>query len=251
MRKNLIHIGADFQFFIGKFDNNQTHKHYAIQLSVPLNSSIRFVINDELTEVTKPLLIGPNVQHQLQCEEDHLIILFNPVSTVGHYWNNLINELYFEIESKPVQSLQQIGKQFLNGELSQKEVAQQMISIILKYDCHCASFIHSSDERIDKAITYLKKNHQRVIPIDEVSQVCFLSPSRFLHLFKETTGISYRRAQLWTKLLKALPLLPTQPITKVAHEVGFADSAHFSRTFKENFGFAPKVLLQLSKFIQV
>lgn len=251
LNKNLIHFHKDFQFFIGKFDNNQSHKHYAIQLSIPLNTGIEFVINDEIINVEQPFLIKPNLQHRLRCESDHLIILLNPASTIGHYWNNLIESDFKEINTKPVQTLQNIGREFLKGNISQREVAQKIKNLVLELDCFCNSFFHSSDDRIDKAISYLKNNRNRVIPLEEIAETCFLSPSRFLHLFKETTGISYRRAQLWVKLQIALPLLLNYPITKVAHEVGFSDSAHFSRTFKENFGFPPKALLKLSQFIQV
>jgi len=87
--------------------------------------------------------------------------------------------------------------------------------------------------------------------LGEVAGHCSLSPSRFQHVFKETTGQSFRRAQLWTKMSHALPHLGKQSLTSLAHQFGFADSAHFSRTFRENFGFSPRDLLKNSQFIQV
>jgi AraC family transcriptional regulator len=40
-------------------------------------------------------------------------------------------------------------------------------------------------------------------------------------------------------------------LTTAAHEAGFADSAHLSRTFRDTFGLAPSRIFKRSQFIQV
>jgi len=251
MSHNLIHIGQDFEWFLGKFDNNQKHTHYAIQLSIPLQGEISLKINHATITTKQATLIKPNIEHQLVSEQEHLLILLNPASTIGHFWNRLVNAPYSEINTEPVILIRKLGLEFLSNTYSPKEFVKKINDVINSYDCNCESFVHSGDERIDTSIAYLKQHHERVIPLEEVSAFCNLSSSRFLHLFKENTGITYRRAQLWSKLMVALPLMSNQSLTEIAHQVGFSDSAHFSRTFKENFGFPPKALLKLSQFIQV
>lgn len=251
MSHNLIHIGQDFEWFLGKFDNNQKHKHYAIQLSIPLEGEISLMINHSKITTEQAILIKPNIEHQLESEQEHLLILLNPASTIGHFWNRLVSSPISEINTEPVMLIRKLGLDFLGNKGSAKAFAQNINNIIRSYDCHCESFVHSGDERIDKSIAYLKQHHERVIPIEEVSAFCNLSSSRFLHLFKENTRITYRRAQLWSKLMVALPLMSNHSLTEIAHQVGFSDSAHFTRTFKENFGFPPKALLKVSQFIQV
>jgi len=52
---------------------------------------------------------------------------------------------------------------------------------------------------------------------------------------------------LWTRLNTALHALPdAAQLTAVAHECGFADAAHFTRTFRSMYGIAPSALLRAS-----
>jgi len=101
---------------------------------------------------------------------------------------------------------------------------------------------HFTDERIKKAIKYLEINFDRVISVKEIAEKCFLSESRFLHLFKENTGITYRKVQQWNKVSKSFSMLRNQSLTETAHQFGFTDSAHYSKVFKETFGFNPKLI---------
>jgi AraC-like DNA-binding protein len=124
-------------------------------------------------------------------------------------------------------------------------------SVITKYDCFCFSAIHKGDERMNLALAYLSDKSDQIVPLIDVADHCNLSSSRFLHLFKEQTGITYRRAQLWNKLMKGITQFGKMSLTEIAHYSGFSDSAHFSRTFKENFGFSPRDFIKISQFVQV
>lgn len=60
---NYTHIDKDFGWFIGDFDNNQLHKHYAIQLSIPMGEKIVLKTKEYQVESEHPILIKPNVAH--------------------------------------------------------------------------------------------------------------------------------------------------------------------------------------------
>lgn len=67
-----------------------------------------------------------------------------------------------------------------------------------------------------------------------------LSPSRFSHLFSTEMGIAYSGFRKWRKLLATMQSVAKgSQLTAAAHDGGFADSAHFSRTFKDTFGLTP------------
>jgi AraC family transcriptional regulator len=70
-----------------------------------------------------------------------------------------------------------------------------------------------------------------------------LSPGRFRHLFVAETGLPHRGYVLWLRLGRAVDVFAAGgSLTDAAHDAGFADSAHLSRTFRRMFGLAPSSL---------
>jgi AraC-like DNA-binding protein len=58
--------------------------------------------------------------------------------------------------------------------------------------------------------------------------------------FSDATGTSLRAYRLWARLVVGIQAIAAGAnITAAAHEAGFADGAHFSRTFQRQFGLAP------------
>jgi AraC-like DNA-binding protein len=74
-----------------------------------------------------------------------------------------------------------------------------------------------------------------------------LSSSRFQHLFKKGTGISFRRFRLWARMRLALAhAMRGTSLTHAAMEAGLSSSAHLSAAFKEMFGISPSQLISTS-----
>jgi AraC-like DNA-binding protein len=72
-----------------------------------------------------------------------------------------------------------------------------------------------------------------------------LSHSRARHLFVEHTGLPFKTYVLWLRLQRAVTLYASgSSLTEAAHQSGFADSAHLSRTFRRTFGL-PAAALRL------
>ncbi len=250
MMENFIHIENNYGWLMGTFDNNKKHQHYALQLSIPIRSPVCIETGTQTIKTLHPVLLKPNLRHKVVSKNHQLLILLNPASTLGHTWSSTIKNEMAELKEGAIKNLQSFLVQ-KGSLLHPTHLKAEIEQAIKSFDCSCHYPLHEADQRINQALKYLENNSQRVVPAEETANHCNLSTSRFLHLFREQTGLTYRSAQLWTKLLKALPLLKSFNLTETAHEAGFADSAHFSRTFRENFGFSPHELLKLSQFIQV
>jgi len=96
------------------------------------------------------------------------------------------------------------------------------------------------DKRIRRAVEHMRKRIGDTILLSEISAIAHLSPDRFRHLFVEETGMRFRPFVLWLRMETALAAFAAnKSLTEAAHAGGFADSAHFSRTFRRMFGIAP------------
>ncbi|HTK54491.1 MAG TPA: AraC family transcriptional regulator [Gemmatimonadaceae bacterium] len=100
-----------------------------------------------------------------------------------------------------------------------------------------------SDQRILRAISYIKSHLDSELTLDEVAREAYLSPSRFRHLFVEETGMALRPYILWRRFVRVWELLTDgASLSTAAHRAGFADAAHLSRTSRRMFGFPPSAL---------
>jgi AraC-like DNA-binding protein len=70
-----------------------------------------------------------------------------------------------------------------------------------------------------------------------------ISPAHLRELFAKEVGLPMRTFQRWHRLLHAMAAMVRCDATTAAHEAGFADLAHFSRTCREMFGDSPTGLV--------
>jgi AraC-like DNA-binding protein len=77
-------------------------------------------------------------------------------------------------------------------------------------------------------------------PASRLAALVGLSTFRFLHLFREHTGTSYRRYRLWLRMLRAAEALSSgHDLTGAAAGAGFASSSHFSDSLPPHVRRAP------------
>ncbi|MDN5200106.1 AraC family transcriptional regulator [Fulvivirgaceae bacterium BMA10] len=256
VEKNLIHnriVKTDgMGIFIGKFSDNVLHQHYALQVTIALEGE--FVASLKGKEYSsQAVAIQPNVAHSIRCREGAvMLLLINPASLIGHFISrHLMTSNFQEFKNHWTNSLRQLGSDFLYEKIKIQEFQtnyQKLADVFMQF---CTDSSHQPDDRILKGMKYLREHSEEIVPLEEIAQKTYLSKSRFLHLFKQETGVTYRRMQLWIKLMHAFDLVPgMNSLTELAYACGFSDSAHFSRTFKETFGLVPSALFNNSQFIQ-
>ena len=101
------------------------------------------------------------------------------------------------------------------------------------------------DARIARALDLLRARIRGPVRLAEAAGAAALSPGRFRHLFVQETGTAFRAYVLWLRLNVAIECsMAGGSWTKAAHEAGFADSAHLTRTFKRMFGMNPATLVR-------
>lgn len=98
----------------------------------------------------------------------------------------------------------------------------------------------ATNERIVRALAWLNAHIKEQVTLDQVAAEVFLSPSRFRHLFVEEMGMGLRPWLLWRRFMRTWGMIMEgASISRAAHEAGFADAAHFTRTSNRMIGVAP------------
>jgi AraC family transcriptional regulator len=99
-------------------------------------------------------------------------------------------------------------------------------------------------ERINRAIAHVMCNLAQPLRLDDVARAACFSPFHFHRVFKSLVGETLNQFVKRQRLERALYLMshaPARSLTEVALDCGFSSSSDFSRSFRQQHGFAPSV----------
>ena len=96
-------------------------------------------------------------------------------------------------------------------------------------------------ERLIRVINYMNENFEQPIDLLKYADMCYVSKSRFLHMFKAYTGYSPHRFQLKIRMERAVEMLSytALSVAEIAAIVGYTDCSYFCRVFKNITGNTP------------
>ena len=120
--------------------------------------------------------------------------------------------------------------QFVTGKLDSQGPAQE--------DEESEQVQHAGSFLVHQAMAYMEKNYQQKLTLQEVADSCFVSQwhlSKLLNRYSEKSFYDILNA---IRIQKAQELLldPKLKIGEISEMVGYADTAHFARTFKKITG---------------
>jgi AraC family transcriptional regulator len=223
------HAGAETDF----------HAHHAIQISIALSAgSVRFRRPAEDWASYSAVIVAAHQPHAFEASGELVAMIFaEPESRQGR----VLRERYpAGIEPLAADAFgdeaAQLAAAFHQG-ASNEELAVRARAITEQLTSMQTSPARPLDKRIERAVEVLRERLGQTVVMADVANAVHLSPDRFRHLFLEETGIRFRPYVLWLRLEIAVALYAAGvSLTEAAHAGGFADSAHFSRTFKRMFG---------------
>ncbi|MGV9454387.1 AraC family transcriptional regulator [Streptomyces sp. NPDC003635] len=100
--------------------------------------------------------------------------------------------------------------------------------------------------RISKVTQLLADNFDRSYAVEELAELCNLSPSHFRTLFKRATGMTATQYQQHLKINKATEFLASGEynVTEAARASGFRDVYYFSYLYKKLTGVNPSAVVR-------
>ncbi len=221
--------------YFGPLSDNALHKHHAAQITLGLDGPFRLKYGGKWQE-HRAIAIPANQPHQLDGGASLLAIaLIDGATSLGR-----------SIAAGDFAP----GCERLSGIPDTLAGARAFVAHL---PAHTASQqAPRVDRRIARVMAALATPADAPSNAAALARLAALSESRFLHLFKETTGLPLRRYILWRRIISSIEAAGEgADLTTAAQQGGFSDSAHFSRTFRETFGLSPSKLLKNSQNIQV
>ena len=99
----------------------------------------------------------------------------------------------------------------------------------------------TNTERIKKILSYTAEHFTERISIQQASEICAISQSRFMNIFRDQTGMSFIQYLNDYRLEVAAEQLSTgnESVTEIAIKNGFDNISYFIRAFKAKFGCTP------------
>lgn len=222
------------------------HAHYAIQIGFGSERGIRFRPREDVewTEYDAAIISSrqPHMMDATHVTFD-AVLFVEPETREGR----ALSERYLEggIAALPLEMLADTAPSVFNA-WTEGRPASAIISAardVIQVLTGGIGPATVSDERILRAISYVNGHLNASLTLDEVASEACLSPSRFRHLFVEQTGTALRPYVLWRRFLRAWEVVTEgESLSTAAHEAGFADAAHLTRTSVRMFGFPPSAL---------
>lgn len=223
-------ISPGLGIFLGRVGSHNWHSHMAHQITI--NLAARLTVNSQTVSVSADAIcITAGVTHQIEADEV-LSIYLDGLSAEARALSREPDAELTPIQVNDSSTLQAL--------LTEPNASAQQIRAEVRNVLRLGS-MPALDPRLLSVFTALNES---LNDRQALAELVHLSPTRFSHWFVEQAGLPLRSYRKWVRLIMALQHVANGAnLTQAAHSAGFADAAHFSRTFRCLFGIDPSSAL--------
>lgn len=224
----------------------QWHQHHAHQLCIAPDGMFRFrMAKAGKWESFEGALVPSHCTHQFEVDDVAMAHLFvEPESLAGRALTESFGAA--ELVRLPAADSRAVARklfQVFAAGPAREQMVNAAVSAVAELCGATTEADKELDPRLSRALDYIRAHIRNPITLGEVAATVALSESRFRHLFVAATGSSFRAYLLWLRINLAIEaVMAGASWTVAAHDSGFADSAHLTRTHKRVFGIEPSAL---------
>ncbi|MBC8062131.1 MAG: AraC family transcriptional regulator [Clostridiaceae bacterium] len=237
-------------------EKKHAHDEYSIALIEKGNSVLGYL--NEYVEISQGqvVLIEADIMHLCQ-PKDKENWVYQMLYIKKTWFKDLLKQgvlphklLVKSLKRKEVKMVQTAFNQ-LKSQISTLEKEEILIELIeyLFYIENCFIFneevITNNDIACEKIKEFINANFLEKIYLEQLSELCGLSRYYIIRLFKQKHDITPHAYQISCRMNYAKEEMSKgREVTRIAHEIGFYDESHFSKTFKSYFGVTPQAYLK-------
>jgi AraC-like DNA-binding protein len=192
--------------------------------------------------------VRPNVQHTISSDfRAAICVVIEPESVEACAFDALAKRL-----SGPEAGLVACRIRTAYEQLREKPHRDGISSIELDVMCFGETLpARALDPRVARSIAQIDSFSGE--PVTAAScAAAGLSCSRFLHLFKQETGISFRAFRAWKRARHLLHFANQNiNLAHLAQDIGYPDSTHFSHSIRRFYGLKPRAIFSGSRDLAI
>ena len=222
--------------YIGKEIQTDEHLHHAITVAVALSGKFDYWHKKEQVSCSGIIMQANTIRKIINQDKTQIAFIhIEPFSKQGLKLTNR-NEPFEVLTPVQIKNIINILGKWSLEDVNDEQMTANIIEVITSEIGYTSEI--EIDKRIVKSIDIIRRSEE--ITLKQISEQIHLSTYRFSHLFKQQTGLSFREFVLYTKLVKSLKAVyQNQNFTHSSYLGGFADQAHFTRTYYRAFGILP------------
>lgn len=221
------------------------HEHHAVQIVLAVEGSVGIKGKSGDWQTARGVIVRPDVVHSYNGNGAVGALVFvDPESAEGVWLKTSLREDITIVPEARMATCAAEYRAFIEHPLESPEIGA-LVRHWVQGLCAGAPPSRRLDERVTKVLAAIRQSDDLRLSIENAAAMAFLSTSRFAHLFKLQVGLPFRRYMLWRKLARAMMVIGRErTISTAAHEAGFADAAHLTRTFYQMFGIPPSAMMR-------
>ena len=215
----LIHTG---------YADPERHRHMAAQIILSMGGKLEVHL-EETIHFCYGAVIPSGVSHRIDSgREGALVFLFDGTTRISGQIQK-----YQALSEETCRNVTALFAAFENSQIAYSDFYKVFLQTIGIQETGSSV----TDFRILEAITYIRSALSEPITCYEAAQAVCLSQSRFSHLFRKETGMTFAAFLIYQRILYVYDQhLKGLSITEAAINAGFSSSSHFADVNRSVFG---------------
>ncbi|MGJ5076330.1 helix-turn-helix domain-containing protein [Bradyrhizobium oligotrophicum] len=245
---HLMLITPERVFYAGLLGRPRQRCSGACHIYVALTGSLRLIPDGGEERCGELLVVPPNRQHTIESDYRTVIVVTIepesvPIGTLDRFASKVAREA--EAYACRIRAAYE--------ELVQRPLSGDVTGAV--FDRLCFGEVlpqRTLDPRVVKAIGLISRFSGEPATAESCAAAVGLSTSRFLHLFKEETDISFRSFRAWKRARHLLNYANQDlNLAHLAQDIGYPDSTHFSHSIRRFYGLKPRAIFSGSRDLAI
>jgi AraC-like DNA-binding protein len=246
---HLMLILPERVFYAGLLGRPRERCPGAFHVYVALKGGLWLSTADGLETRGELVAVAPNVRHTIASDyRSAICIVIEPESVqAGAFeaWEKRLCGAERDVFAHRIRSAyDQLRSRTCRADLSSAEFDRMCFGEALPR--------RTLDPRVVRSIVQMTRFSGEPATAANCAGAAGLSTSRFLHLFKEETGISFRSFRAWKRARHLLHFANQDlNLAHLAQDIGYPDSTHFSHSIRRFYGLMPRAIFSGSRDLAI